>query len=72
MKRTKVKLISETLRRALADSGQNIMELEQATGVDNGILSRFLRDERSITLPTADKLARHLGLELVQRERRRK
>ncbi len=63
--------ISQVLREAITGSGESLADLERATGVSNAVLSRFVRGERTLTLPTADKLARHLGLELVKRERRR-
>ncbi len=55
----------------MAKSGESLADIERATGISNAVLSRFVRGERTLTLPTADKLARHLGLELVKRERRR-
>ena len=63
--------ISQVLREAITKSGESLADLERTTGVSNAILSRFVRGERTLTLPTADKLARHFGLELVKRERRR-
>ncbi len=64
--------ISQALQEAMAKSGVSLAGLERATGISADVLSRFVRGERTLTLPTADKLARHLGLELVKRERRRK
>ena len=63
--------ISRALQEAMAKSGESLADLERATGISSAVLSRFVRGERTLTLPTADKLARHLGLELVKRERRR-
>ncbi|MCH8853725.1 MAG: helix-turn-helix transcriptional regulator [Planctomycetes bacterium] len=63
--------ISQVLREAITKSGESLADLERTTGVSNAVLSRFVRGERTLTLPTADKLARHFGLELVKRERRR-
>ncbi len=63
--------ISQVLRKAIAESGKSLADLQRATGISDTVLSRFVRGERTLTLPTADKLARHLGLELVKRERRR-
>ncbi len=64
--------ISQALRKAIAKSGESLADLNRATGISTAVLSRFVRGERTLTLPTADKLARHLGLELVKRERRQK
>ncbi len=63
--------ISQVLRKAITKSGESLADLQRATGISDAVLSRFVRGERTLTLPTADKLARHLGLELVKRERRR-
>lgn len=65
----KMQSVSEALRKAILDCGENTMELERSTNVSNAILSRFLRRERGLALSTADKLASHLGLELVKRRR---
>ena len=63
--------ISQSLQEAMAQSGESLADIVRATGISNAVLSRFVRGERTLTLPTADKLARHFGLELVKRERRR-
>lgn len=68
----KPETVSETLRRAIIDSGESLMDIERATGVDSGRLSRFMRAERGLTLSAVDKLARHLGLRLVIQEGRSK
>ena len=64
--------ISQVLRKAITKSGESLADLQRATGISDTVLSRFVRGERTLTLLTADKLARHLGLELVERERRQK
>jgi len=60
--------ISGQLRWFLEHSGQTFYGIAQETGIDAGLLSRFARSERTVTLATADKLARHLGLRLVRDE----
>ena len=52
------------LRRAIADSGMAQKKLSALSGVDSGQLSRFTKGERTLTLRSADKIARLLGLEL--------
>ena len=56
---------SDVLRRAILDSGLTLARLAELSGVDGGRLSRFLRRERSLTLPAADALCRVLRLRLV-------
>ena len=51
-------------------SGESLAKISLETGISSAVLSRFVRGERTLTLPTADKLARYLGLELVKRARR--
>lgn len=59
--------IVDQLRQAIEESGSQYA-ISQATEVDNGILSRFVRGERTISLETAATLCKHLGLELVRRK----
>ena len=60
--------ISGQLRWHLEHSGESTYRLELETGVSNAALSRFLRQNRGLTLETVDKLAKHLGLRLVREE----
>lgn len=56
--------IEDQLRRAIVESPITQYRLAQVSGIDKGILSRFLRGERTITLTTAARLAEVLDLEL--------
>ena len=62
--------IERQLIEAIRASRLTQLELAKLSGVDQGTLSRFLSEEmesrRTLSLPTADKLCRVLGLELVQ------
>jgi hypothetical protein len=57
--------LTELLRQAIRDSGRTLKHLREASGVDAGSLSRFVRGERDIHLSGADKLCRALGLTLT-------
>jgi len=61
------------LRQTVLASGRQQRELEQAAGIGQGILSRFVHGTRGLTLTTADKLAEVLGLRwrLVKARKRR-
>jgi ribosome-binding protein aMBF1 (putative translation factor) len=59
--------VIEELRDGIRRSGMCLKELGGRAGVDPSVLSRFLRAERSLTLPTAERLSKLLGLELVRR-----
>lgn len=65
--------ISAALRDAIRIDGRSLNALARESGVDSGQLSRFMRDERSLTLDSADKLIVALGLkcELGKRDGRR-
>jgi len=50
--------------------GRSLHELAKLAGVSKSILGRYMRGERGISLTTAAKLARVLGLELRRAKRR--
>lgn len=64
--------IAEQLRRAVQESGQSLYAIANATDMSQGILSRFMRSERTMTLDTAEKLTDYLGLELQPKKQRGK
>jgi plasmid maintenance system antidote protein VapI len=53
------------LREAVAGCGVSLNQLAAATGVHKAQLSRFLRAQRTLTLPAASRLCAHLGLRLA-------
>ena len=57
-------ILARQLRAAIRESGLSGNEIADRSGVSQSIISRFLRDERTIGLRTASKLAAALGLEL--------
>jgi len=58
------KSIEQQLQAAIKRDGRTLYELQKASGVDRGVLSRFIAGERTITLRTAGRIAKVLGLEL--------
>ena len=58
------KSIVETLRKARKDSGLKITQLGELSGVDKGQISRFVNEERTLTLESAEKIVKVLELEL--------
>jgi len=56
--------IEGQLRRAIEKSPLTQYQLAKVSGINKGILSRFIRGERTITLATAARLAEALDLEL--------
>jgi plasmid maintenance system antidote protein VapI len=58
--------LSDQLRDLIAGAGPSVYELARDAGVDRSVLSRFLAGKRTITLETADRLAKLLKLRLVE------
>ena len=67
MKTTPKTPLETTLLKALKDSGTTIYEISKQSGLDTAPLYNFVNGKRSLTLPTAGRLADALGLELVQK-----
>jgi hypothetical protein len=63
--------MTEVLRRALAESGIPLIQLERETGIQRMSLSRFLAGRQTLHLDVADELAKFLDLHLVVGRRRR-
>ncbi len=61
--------ITQSLRDAITDSGQTIYRVAKDNDIHSTVVMRFYKDERSLTLETADKLADYFGLELRPREK---
>jgi transcriptional regulator with XRE-family HTH domain len=55
----------DQLKEAIRNSGQTLYQLSKASGVPSPQLSRFVRGERTITLPVAEKICRALNLRLA-------
>ena len=62
-------LPSKAVREALHRSGLSLYAIEKQTGVSAGMLSRFLRGERTLTVATLDKLAEVLVFRVRPRKR---
>lgn len=63
---------SEALRRAIEDSGESRYSISMATGINQGVLSRFVVGGGQLRTDTLDRLCEHLGLELRAKARKRK
>lgn len=60
--------LEQHLRRAILECGRSRYRLAQETGVAEAVLSNFVNGNRSLTLRTAAKLAKALGMELREME----
>lgn len=63
--------MTETLRRAIADSGLPMLTIATEAGVERTSLIRFARGDQSLRLDVADRLAEYFGLELVSCKKRK-
>jgi transcriptional regulator with XRE-family HTH domain len=58
----------ERLKDEIRQDGRTLYQLAKESGVPAPQLSRFMRGERTLTLPTAEKVCRVLSLELVRKK----
>lgn len=56
--------MTSALRKALAADGRTLADIARAGNVDKGILSRFMRGQRTPTLDTADRVCGALGVDV--------
>lgn len=64
--------IEEQLRQAILGAAISRYALSKASGVSEGVISRFVNGYRTVTMETAAKLAMTLGLEFKPTKKRRK
>lgn len=57
--------LTRQLQQAVNATGQSLYSIAQASGIAPPVLQRFINGERGITLDTASKLAKYLGLGLL-------
>lgn len=69
---SKSKTLADTIRETIDRDGRSIYRLSLDTGVNQGVLGRFVRGERDLRLETADKVCKALGLELKTARRKAK
>jgi transcriptional regulator with XRE-family HTH domain len=70
--KSKCKDIEKQLKRAILGSEMTRYRISKESGLTESQLSYFVNGKRSLTLPAAAKLAKALGLELVQKKGRKK
>jgi len=64
-KKPKRKTLSDELRDAVEHSGLTRYAIWQATGIDQGTMSKFMAGNRGLSIESIDKLADLLGLHIV-------
>jgi DNA-binding phage protein len=63
-------MITERIQEAIRSGGMSRYAISRATGIDQGLLCRFLKGQSSLSFETADKVLDALGLEILIRPRR--
>ena len=63
-------MITERIQEAIRSGGMSRYAISKATGIDQGLLCRFLKGQSSLSFETADKVLDALGLEVVIQPRR--
>lgn len=59
--------LAKELQRVILASGMSLNRLGKEAGVSQGQLSRFVRGDRTLTLPAVDRLCSFFGLKLVRK-----
>jgi transcriptional regulator with XRE-family HTH domain len=62
----------EQLRNIIQNSGQSRYAIAKATGIHESALSRFMSNERGLTIEAVETLVDYLGLEIVIRSKGKK
>ncbi len=70
MARRKLKF-SEQIRRAIESCGKTRYRLAKETGIDESLLSRFVRGKSNLSLKLVDKLAQNIGFSVQVPKKRR-
>jgi plasmid maintenance system antidote protein VapI len=60
-------LFGDQIRQAIRDADCSCYAIWQATGIDQAVLSKFLKGERGMSLESIDKVAHFLDLQIVVR-----
>ena len=64
--------MSDQLRKAITKAEYSRYRLSKETGIDQSVLSKFVRGERGISLEAIDKLGEFLNLQIVNKNSQRK
>jgi hypothetical protein len=62
---------TDSLRRAITDSGMTRYRISQESGIAESILSRFVRGERGLNSDSIDRLMACLELEIRPKRRKK-
>jgi len=71
MKAKQPRKASDQLRQAIEAGPKSRYQIAKETGLDEGLLSRFVHGKSGLSIPSIDKLCECLGLEIRQVRRPR-
>ncbi len=64
--------MSDTLKTAIEKSDKSRYQISKDTGIAQSVLSRFMSGERGLSMEALERLFEYLGLEVVEKLKRRK
>ena len=71
MKKRKKTKISDQIRDAIESADVTRYRISVETGINEATLSRFMNGTGGMTVETLDKLGEYLGLEIVEKKKKR-
>lgn len=72
MPKKQSKSMSERLKDSIIKSGFTRYRIGIDTGIEASALSRFISGERGLSMKAIDRLLEYLGLEVVEKSKRKK
>jgi DNA-binding phage protein len=61
-------VFAERIRTAIVASGRPLTHLAKDADMDDGMLSRFMRNQRDLTMRSMERLCSVLGLDLLPKK----
>ena len=62
--------LTKQLQKAIRNSGLTLYRIAADTGLAYAVVYRFAKEQRDITLSTADRLAEYFGMRLTRPKKR--
>lgn len=72
MPKARTKRMSERLKEAIEKSAKSRYRIAKDTEIEESALSRFISGKRGLSMEAIDRLLEYLGLEVVEKSKRRK
>lgn len=65
MSKKKSETLSNQVRKAIENCGMSRYAISQETGIDQAVLSRFIREQAGLSLDALDRLGDYLQLKIT-------